>query len=176
MSDRTFIDELITETLPRIETLTTATYHQAACELSALDAIASSLDHEVAPESLDTPPRDLTRALWNAALTDVAVGLLWAVADQSAEGTFTCTRPTIESAWSGIDRTELQRETGVPADDLRFILAEMGGALESLVGKRGTLEITIDRRPVLLRTASGKPEQPAAPGKRNGRDTSPAAS
>lgn len=150
MSDRKLIDQLIDATLPRINALTTRTFEHATKEVNALDAIGSALGRPPPNDPLLLPSPELLRSLWSAALSDTAVSLLWGVADRAQNGEFMCTSQAIAAVVDGIDRNELARETGVAADDLRFVLREMGEALHQLTAK-STVEVMIDRRSITLR-------------------------
>jgi hypothetical protein len=152
MSDRKFIDRLLDETLPRIQRLVTSTFEQAARDVQALDLISLSLGRPSSNEPLSPPEPEVLRSLWKPALSNVAVGLLWGVADRAVNGQFACTTEAITSVVDRIDRAELARETGIGADDLRFILREMGAALHSLVARSPT-ELMINRRAITLRSA-----------------------
>lgn len=151
MLDREFIDTLITATMPRIEDLVLRTYERAANEAKILDLLASSVGLTPANEDAKSNPQpQVLRAIWNAALTDAAVSLLWGLAERAKDGSVRCTSETLEAVADRVDRAELARETGVAPDDLRFVLREMSSALAALVAV-GPLEVTIDRRPIVLR-------------------------
>jgi hypothetical protein len=157
---RLFVDELVTATLPGIQQLADDVHRRAVREARTLDALSATLSGSSADESDSTPLSPvIIKEIWKAALSDVAVGLLWAIAARASNREFVCSRAAIEAAVDTIDREELARETGVPGDDLRFALAQMGTTLEALVGRRGTCEVSIDRQLFLLRSASGEPNR-----------------
>jgi hypothetical protein len=149
MSDRRFIDLLIDATLLRIEGLMTRTFEHAAREVQVLDSLASSLGRAPLNDPLQRPEPELLRAIWRPALNGVATRLLWGVADQAVDGRFPCTADAVAAVVDRVNRVELERETGVGADDLRFILREMGAALCELVAKE-PVELMIDRRAIML--------------------------
>lgn len=150
MSDRKFIDALIDATLPRIQDLMTRMFEHAAREAQTLDSLTSALGGSPSNEPLQPLEPELLRAIWRPALNGVATRLLWGVADRAVNGRFLCTPDAITAVVERVDRAELERESGVGADDLRFVLREMGTALCELIARDPVVELMIDRRAITL--------------------------
>ncbi|HTK59637.1 MAG TPA: hypothetical protein VL283_00360, partial [Candidatus Baltobacteraceae bacterium] len=152
MDDRALIEALYDGTIPRIKDIRDAVSTQADEDLQAqIDAG----EWPMLAGLPNTPPdpameKELTRIVWSAPLTDMAVQLVRTAQGLAVNGTFIVDVASVAAVCAAMDDAELKRDTGIDEAHLRPVLEKMAEAFIEIVRKEGVIHIDIDRRPLIF--------------------------
>lgn len=157
MNSRELIEALYAGTLPRIKDIRDF-YSQEADKALQEDIERGEWPFLVGATVVPQDPAwldpvrvdEITRFLWGSPLSHVAVCLIRAAADAAIDGELVIDEASVASVCTTITDNDLKRGTGLNDEHLRPVLEKTAEAFLEVVRAHGTIEVTINRKPIRL--------------------------